>query len=134
MIGEAIARHYLEEEGYFILERNYRNKYGEIDIIARKDENIFFFEVKTRTGIDYGYPSEAINKLKIARIKNLAVFYITKNKLLLLNPIFSVISIIIRRSLLKKLYSKEDCLLERIPSVILKESDDVKIELIENAF
>ncbi|GAH24418.1 unnamed protein product, partial [marine sediment metagenome] len=48
----------MKEEGYFILDRNYRNRYGEIDIIAKKDKCLIFIEVKTRTNLDYGDPLE----------------------------------------------------------------------------
>jgi putative endonuclease len=133
MVGELIAAKHLEEKGYFILERNYRNKYGEIDIIARKGEDLFFFEVKTRTGLDYGYPFEAVNKIKISRIKKIASLYILKNGILL-NPAFTVISIIINRSLLKKLFGRKIHISGVIPSDILMNQADIKIEYLDNSF
>ena len=58
--GEDFAARILEESGYQIIERNYSTRYGEIDIIAFRDGVLHFIEVKTRTGMEYGFPSEAI--------------------------------------------------------------------------
>lgn len=46
-IGEGIAAKWLENKGFFIIDRNYRRKWGELDIIAKKDDTIHFVEVKT---------------------------------------------------------------------------------------
>jgi len=124
----------LEEEGYFILDRNYRNRYGEIDIIAKKDKCLIFIEVKTRTNLEYGDPLEAINKLKISRIKRLASFYIASNKLSGFNPRFNVISIIINRSLIKKIIEKDNMSNGITELNTLQDKSLLKIEHIENAF
>jgi len=124
----------LKEEGYFILDRNYRNRYGEIDIIAKKDKCLIFIEVKTRTNLDYGDPLEAINKLKISRIKRLASFYIASNKLSGFNPRFNVISIIINRSLIKKIIEKDNMSNGITELNIPEDKSLLKIEHIENAF
>ena len=124
----------MKEEGYFILDRNYRNRYGEIDIIAKKDKCLIFIEVKTRTNSDYGDPLETINKLKISRIKRLASFYIASNKLLGFNPRFNVISIIINRSLIKKIIEKDNMWNGITEINVLGDKSILKIEHIENAF
>ena len=124
----------MKEEGYFILDRNYRNRYGEIDIIAKKDKCLIFIEVKTRTNLDYGDPLETINKLKISRIKRLASFYIASNKLLGFNPRFNVISIIINRSLIKKIIEKDNMSNGITEINVLGDKSLLKIEHIENAF
>jgi len=124
----------LKEEGYFILDRNYRNRYGEIDIIAKKDKCLIFIEVKTRTNLDYGDPLETINKLKISRIKRLASFYIASNKLSGFNPRFNVISIIINRSLIKKIIEKDNMSNGITELNIPQDKSLLKIEHIENAF
>ena len=124
----------MEEEGYFILDRNYRNRYGEIDIIAKKDKCLIFIEVKTRTNLEYGDPLEAINKLKISRIKRLASFYIASNKLSGFNPRFNVISIIINRSLIKKIIEKDNMSNGITELNTLQDKSLLKIEHIENAF
>ena len=74
--GEDYTAEFLEKNGYEILDRNYRNGYGEIDIIAKKDEYIVFIEVKTRTSLDFGCPSEAVGYTKQKKIRNLASFYL----------------------------------------------------------
>ncbi|MDD3818351.1 MAG: YraN family protein [Actinomycetota bacterium] len=126
--GEFIAQKYLEEEkGYTILERNYRNKYGEIDIIARKNTDLFFIEVKTRTGSEYGDPLEAVNRSKINKIRKVANFYIIKNKLSNINPNFDVIGITLSADLVKEI-SINSKFLE------LKNTEKIKIEHIFNAF
>ena len=58
---EALAVHYLEEHGYEILERNYHNHFGEIDIIAMKDHVLVAIEVKFRQDTSYGDPLEAVD-------------------------------------------------------------------------
>jgi len=79
--GEVIAAKYLKANGYKILERNYRKKYGEIDIIAQKGENIAFVEVKPRKSDLYGTPSEFVTAKKQAKIKKVAYTYIQENDL-----------------------------------------------------
>ena len=68
--GEDIACNYLTKLGYLIVERNYYTRYGEIDIIARKDDQLFFIEVKTRTSTSYGLPEEAFTNLKQEHLFN----------------------------------------------------------------
>ena len=75
--GEKRACKYLELKGYKILERNYRCKLGEIDIIAEdKNKDIVFVEVKTRSSLKYGAPSEAVNQYKQIHIKKVASYII----------------------------------------------------------
>jgi putative endonuclease len=80
-LGENIARGYLIEKGYSIIELNYSTRYGEIDIIARDGKLVVFIEVKTRRGINFGYPREAVDKHKQLKIKNMAEFYILRKEL-----------------------------------------------------
>ena len=78
--GEDLATKYLISHGYQILDRNYRTKIGEIDIIAIQYEFLVFVEVKTRTNIDYGYPCEAVNWKKQDKIiKNSFIYMKQKN-------------------------------------------------------
>lgn len=79
--GEDRAAAYLEKEGYSIVERNYRCKFGEIDIIASKSGTIHFVEVKTRSGYAYGSPLSAINRKKLKHIQYSAQYFINANKL-----------------------------------------------------
>ena len=82
--GEDAACLYLEKNGYNIVARNfkdYKARSGELDIIAENGERLAFIEVKTRTGSDYGEPSEAVTRQKIKHIKNVAKYYIHINNL-----------------------------------------------------
>ena len=82
--GEKIAENYLVKNGYKILERNFRTKFGEIDIIAEKGNFIIFVEVKYRKNPEFGKAEEAINPYKLKRIYNTSQFYLNnfyfKNK------------------------------------------------------
>ncbi|NLY47093.1 MAG: YraN family protein [Tissierella sp.] len=75
-IGERIAKDYLVKKGYRILETNYRNKLGEIDIIAFCNGILVFVEVKSRTNTSYGYAYEAVNYKKQRKIFNTSLIYI----------------------------------------------------------
>lgn len=74
-LGEDIATNYLQKKGYRILERNFRKGYGEIDIIAVKDNTLVFVEVKTRKSNSYGTPLESITHWKIRPLVRTAEFY-----------------------------------------------------------
>ncbi|MCM8759645.1 MAG: YraN family protein [Candidatus Omnitrophica bacterium] len=92
--GEEIAARFLKKSGYKILERNYRTKFGEIDIIAQKGKSIVFIEVKTRCSDDFGSPVEAVDNKKLTKLVNVASHYIQKNRFEN-NPIrFEVVSIL----------------------------------------
>ncbi len=73
--GETIAVKYLLKNGYKILRRNFKLKFGEIDIIAKKDGCIVFTEVKTRRSSRFGEPSEYVDYRKQMRIKKTASCY-----------------------------------------------------------
>ncbi len=79
--GEELAAEYLENKGYTILEKNFTvHKIGEIDLIVKKGDEIIFVEVKTRTGIRYGYPEEAVNYWKVKKISRAARHFLhTRN-------------------------------------------------------
>lgn len=79
--GETIAANFLIDKDYYILERNFRNRTGEIDIIALKGDTLIFIEVKTRTSINYGYAYEAVNKKKQKKIIKTAFYYIKFNRM-----------------------------------------------------
>lgn len=70
--GEEFAARYLCDKGYTILDRNWRCGQGEIDIIARHQGEVVFVEVKTRSGLKFGHPFEAITASKLARMNRLA--------------------------------------------------------------
>src|SRR5690606_6073602 len=64
---------YLTGLGYTIIDRNWRTRAGELDIVAQDADTIVFVEVKTRAGLGYGHPFEAITELKVARLRRLAM-------------------------------------------------------------
>jgi putative endonuclease len=70
--GEALAVDFLRGEGFSIVDTNWRCPSGEIDIIARDGGETVFVEVKTRSGLGYGHPLEAITPQKLARLRRLA--------------------------------------------------------------
>ncbi|GAA1515668.1 YraN family protein [Agromyces terreus] len=71
--GEQLAVEHLEARGLRVIERNWRCRLGEIDIVARDGDTTVFVEVKTRTSHDFGHPFEAITPIKLARLRRLAV-------------------------------------------------------------
>ena len=66
--GEDLAVAFLLEQGYRILQRNWREKTGEIDIIAETDEFIVFVEVKTRTTALFGNPEDFVGNARMRRM------------------------------------------------------------------
>ena len=74
--GEDIATEYLEKQGYIILERNFYCKQGEIDIIAKDKNEVVFVEVKSRSDVGYGLPSEAVTKQKIKHLCRTARYFL----------------------------------------------------------
>lgn len=79
--GEIIARNYLIKEGYKILEKNWRYRKAEIDIIATKNNTLAIVEVKTRSSDYYGNPQDFINEKKIKLLVEAANEYVIKNNL-----------------------------------------------------
>ncbi len=66
--GESVALAYLEGKGYQLVQRNYRTRFGEIDLILKKDDLTVFVEVKTRSGLGFGFPEEAVTANKQAHL------------------------------------------------------------------
>ena len=80
-IGENFASDYLLSKDFSIVERNFRCRSGEIDIVAEKNKKIYFIEVKTKVGIEKGFPYEAINYYKKMHMKRVINYYLLKNKI-----------------------------------------------------
>ena len=80
-VGEEMATKYLVNIGYQILEKNFRFKRDEVDIIATKDGIIVFVEVKTRTSNFLGEPEESVSMAKQKRIIKVANHYLIENDL-----------------------------------------------------
>jgi putative endonuclease len=73
--GEDIAAQYLIDKGFIIIERNWRHRHLEVDLIAHKDQILHFIEVKTRTSLRFGYPEESISKAKMQFLKFASAAY-----------------------------------------------------------
>lgn len=95
LLGEDISQSYLKDLGYRILEKNFRCKCGEIDLIAINKGYICFIEVKTRYGSNFGSPAESVTYSKQHKIYKTAQVYILKNNIIYSNFRFDVMEIIL---------------------------------------
>ena len=91
--GETQALQYLRKKGYAIVATNYRKRFGEIDIIATKDDVMVFIEVKCRRGQSFGSPLEAVDFRKQQRISRVAMEYIQAQQAGECNARFDVIAV-----------------------------------------
>ena len=73
--GEHIACKYIKKQGYKILEKNYRTRYGEIDIVAVDSDVLCFVEVKSRKNTDYGFPEDFVDKRKQQKLIKTSLIY-----------------------------------------------------------
>ena len=77
-LGEDLALRYLVGKGYELVERNYRTRYGEIDLILSGEDVLVFVEVKARRGRGFGDPLEAVTPGKQARVRRMAEAYLAR--------------------------------------------------------
>ena len=91
--GESVACDFLKKHGYKIINRNVKLSYLEIDIVAEKNKNTFFIEVKTRTTKNLGLADQALRKTQIKKLKKAIVSYSFQNKINLNNIQLDFISI-----------------------------------------
>ena len=96
-IGEEIARIYLEQKGFKILEQNYHSRQGEVDLIAKFRDLLVFIEVKSYSYRSYGSPFGAITKTKRRSIIHAARTYLYRNRIKDINCRFDVLSIYHKR-------------------------------------
>lgn len=76
--GEDLALRYLVGEGYTVVERNYRTRYGELDLVVRDGDTLVFVEVKLRRGREFGHPTEAVTPRKQAAVRSMAEQYLAE--------------------------------------------------------
>lgn len=93
--GEEVALQFLLKRGYSILEKNFRLRMGEIDIIASKGGCIIFAEVKSRRSLSFGYPCEAVDLRKQRKILLVAKSYIHMKRLYDADCRFDIIEVYI---------------------------------------
>ena len=96
--GEDIVVNFLEKNDYIIISRNFLCVQGEIDIVAQKDEEIIFIEVKTRTNKKFGKPREAITFYKKNHMWNSAKYFLYRNNLMNRYIRFDVIEVYIHQN------------------------------------
>lgn len=75
-LGENMAAKYWQSLGYRIIERNFRTKYGEIDMIGMDGRTLVFAEVKTKTGTEFGIPEEMFDRTKLSKVRRMAQIYL----------------------------------------------------------
>jgi len=92
-VGEELAAQFLTNKGYEILEKNWRNKHKEIDIIAKDGNELVIVEVKTRQSDEHGEPDLAVTYQKQTRLIYAANAYIFSHNLDI-NTRFDIISIV----------------------------------------
>lgn len=95
MRGELAAVRYLEMRGMEIVERNWVCPAGEADIIAFDEGTLVFVEVKTRTGIEKGFPAEAVNAEKRSRYEKIAAWYLRGSEIVDVPVRFDVVSLLV---------------------------------------
>ena len=92
--GERAAVKYLKRHGYRIVACQYRNQFGEVDVIAKDGAQIVFVEVKTRKSIGTGQPFEAVDRTKQQKLTKIALAWLKKHKRLEQSARFDVVSIV----------------------------------------
>ena len=107
--SETLAAWFLRQNGYKIIEQNYRNRMGEIDIIAQDRKTIVFVEVKSRRSVRYGSPKFAVTPKKQRTMSRVALYYLKTTKQTDAKARFDVVAIISNR-------------------------DEPQIEIVKNAF
>lgn len=96
--GERVAARYLEAAGLRVLECNWRCPEGEIDIVAEERGAVVFCEVKTRRGLDFGTPAEAVTPVKAARLRRLAARWLSQTDQHYPELRFDVVSVVPQRT------------------------------------
>ena len=108
--GERFAANFLQNQGYLLIERNFRCPYGEIDLIAKEGPIWCFVEVKTRNSSSFGYGYDSVTRTKQKHIMKVAQYYLNKAGLY------------------------EDPARFDVVSIDFMSTGDYKIQLIRNAF
>jgi putative endonuclease len=91
--GERVAVAHLVEQGMVVLDRNWRSRTGEIDIVLRDGPDLVFCEVKTRRTDRFGSPAEAVTTTKVRRLRRLAAEWLAEAGLRVPTVRFDVVSV-----------------------------------------
>jgi len=95
--GQKAAESFLQTKDHKVLARNFRIKTGEIDLVTKDGEYIVFVEVKTRTGLGYGFPKESVGAVKQSRIIKTALYYLASHGLTESNMRFDVVEVLLQQ-------------------------------------
>ncbi len=95
--AESMAAAYLERCGFTILEKNYRTKFGEIDLIARDKNTLVFIEVKARSSNSFGSPKDAVTQQKQKKISMAALAYLRVKRAVNTSIRFDVVAVCTRK-------------------------------------
>lgn len=96
--GEDVAVRHLADAGLVVLERNWRCRDGEIDVVARDGDVLVFCEVKTRRSTGFGLPAEAVTRGKADRLRRLALLWLREREASAAELRFDVVSVLCRPS------------------------------------
>ncbi|MGE9806866.1 YraN family protein [Janibacter sp. G1551] len=94
--GEDLAAQYLTESGLEVVDRNWRCPQGEIDLVALDGECLVVCEVKTRTSTAFGDPVEGVTRVKLARLRRLALAWLTTHDVYAADLRIDVVGILVR--------------------------------------
>jgi putative endonuclease len=98
-LGEHIVATYLTDVGLRVLDRNWRCREGELDIVAREAHALVFCEVKTRRGVGFGYPVEAVTAAKRRKLRTLAQRWLAAHDEHAPDVRFDVVGVLVRPGL-----------------------------------
>jgi putative endonuclease len=97
-LGEQVAASYLERAGYVVLDRNWRDRTCEIDIVARDGDTLVFVEVKTRRSKRHGSPAEAVTGRKLEQMRRGAVAWLARHRVSCGGIRLDVVSVVVPAS------------------------------------
>jgi putative endonuclease len=92
--GEQIAADFLTGQGMVVLSRNWRCRWGELDLVAADGGRLVVCEVKTRSGTGYGHPAEAVTRRKMGRIRQLTRCWLAEHRVRWCEVRFDVLSVL----------------------------------------
>ena len=93
--GERLAVEHLVARGLVVLARNWRRREGELDVVATDGHSLVVCEVKTRSGVGYGLPVEAVTRAKAARIRRLAHQWLAESRARWVEVRFDVVAVLL---------------------------------------
>ena len=96
--GEDLAVRHLEDRGWRIVERNWRGDAGELDIVAMDGPTLVVVEVKTRSGVGFGHPAEAVTLTKLTRLRRLAGQWLSEHDARVAAVRIDVVAVVLPRA------------------------------------